>query len=205
MSESSQAAGWYYAEGDPPGTQRYWDGSAWQGGPQAMPGPEAAGGFGGVGGAQPVASPSDRILGRFIDVAIAIALSLIAAVTIGGGQATAFSSDYSFRAALAGLIAGLVYAVYELYMTANGGQTVGKKAMSTKIVNVDGSDIDMTVAVRRFSPYLASTVAGIIPILGVIVGIVVFLIGLASFVMLFTDDRNQTVWDKIGPTLVVKS
>jgi hypothetical protein len=29
-------AGWYYADGDPPGTHRYWDGSIWQGGPQAV-------------------------------------------------------------------------------------------------------------------------------------------------------------------------
>lgn len=35
--------GWYQAEGDPPGTQRYWDGSAWQGGPQPSVG---AGGSG---------------------------------------------------------------------------------------------------------------------------------------------------------------
>ena len=35
--------GWYYAEGDPPGTQRFWDGSQWVGGPQTggigSPGP----------------------------------------------------------------------------------------------------------------------------------------------------------------------
>ncbi len=29
-------AGWYYAQGDPPGTQRYWDGSSWQGEPQPV-------------------------------------------------------------------------------------------------------------------------------------------------------------------------
>lgn len=28
--------GWYYAEGDPPGTQRYWDGINWQGAPQLV-------------------------------------------------------------------------------------------------------------------------------------------------------------------------
>lgn len=28
--------GWHYAEGDPPGTQRYWDGTQWQGGPQPV-------------------------------------------------------------------------------------------------------------------------------------------------------------------------
>lgn len=41
---SSRAAGWYQAEGDPPGTQRYWDGAAWQGGPQVAP--DAAAAFG---------------------------------------------------------------------------------------------------------------------------------------------------------------
>ncbi len=28
--------GWYPADGDPPGTQRYWDGQTWQGGPQPI-------------------------------------------------------------------------------------------------------------------------------------------------------------------------
>ncbi len=30
----STPPGWYHAEGDPVGTQRYWDGVQWQGGPQ---------------------------------------------------------------------------------------------------------------------------------------------------------------------------
>lgn len=42
---NERPAGWYHAEGDPPGTQRYWDGSAWQGGPQAAP---DGGGLGGA-------------------------------------------------------------------------------------------------------------------------------------------------------------
>ena len=35
--------GWYHAEGDPPGTQRYWDGSVWVGGPQPAGQPAAGG------------------------------------------------------------------------------------------------------------------------------------------------------------------
>lgn len=34
--------GYYSAEGDPPGTQRYWDGNGWQGGPQIIPSQTAA-------------------------------------------------------------------------------------------------------------------------------------------------------------------
>lgn len=34
MTDTSMPAGWYHAEGDPAGTQRYWDGVTWQGEPQ---------------------------------------------------------------------------------------------------------------------------------------------------------------------------
>ncbi len=44
MSDQTPA-GWYHAEGDPPGTQRYWDGSVWVGGPQPV-GQTAVGGPG---------------------------------------------------------------------------------------------------------------------------------------------------------------
>lgn len=36
-NEGSVGPGWYHAEGDPQGTQRYWNGSEWQGEPQAVP------------------------------------------------------------------------------------------------------------------------------------------------------------------------
>jgi hypothetical protein len=39
---STWRPGWYHAEGDPPGTQRYWDGAAWQGEPQPVPAPTPA-------------------------------------------------------------------------------------------------------------------------------------------------------------------
>lgn len=37
LSEPMEA-GWYYAQGDPPGTVRYWDGELWQGEPILQPG-----------------------------------------------------------------------------------------------------------------------------------------------------------------------
>lgn len=44
---SSPPPGWYYADGDPPGTERYWNGTTWQGGPQPaqpkyIPSPQTA-------------------------------------------------------------------------------------------------------------------------------------------------------------------
>lgn len=33
---ASAAPGWYHAQGDPPGTERYWDGTAWTEGPRPV-------------------------------------------------------------------------------------------------------------------------------------------------------------------------
>lgn len=41
MSDSA-TPGWYHAEGDPPNTERYWDGSAWTDGPRPVGGFPAA-------------------------------------------------------------------------------------------------------------------------------------------------------------------
>lgn len=37
MSSSQLGPGWYHGEGDPPGTQRWWDGAQWVGEPVAVP------------------------------------------------------------------------------------------------------------------------------------------------------------------------
>ncbi len=54
-SPPTQSPGWYYAEGGPPGTHRYWNGAHWAGGPQpaqtSMPG---------AGFAQHLVAPLDR-------------------------------------------------------------------------------------------------------------------------------------------------
>ena len=36
MADDLPAAGWMHAEGDPPGTVRYWNGTSWQGDPQPV-------------------------------------------------------------------------------------------------------------------------------------------------------------------------
>lgn len=41
-------SGWYYAEGDPPGTQRFWDGAQWVGGPQVASGQPQGGAVAGA-------------------------------------------------------------------------------------------------------------------------------------------------------------
>ena len=80
----SQPPGWYYAQGDPPGTQRFWDGTKWEGGPQPVPGAPQS-----VTGAPPLAEPINRIGARIIDWIIWIIPSTIISFIFVGGAIAA--------------------------------------------------------------------------------------------------------------------
>ncbi len=131
MSDTpSQAPGWYYAQGDPPGTQRYWDGSSWQGGPQPVAG--AGGAAGGAGAMK--AENGDRFVAFLIDVGIIIAAYIVMLILIA--IASAISDTLG---GILSLIAGLAYLGYYIYnyiyLQGTTGQTIGKKMRNIKLVD----------------------------------------------------------------------
>lgn len=200
MSDApSQPPGWYYAQGDPPGTQRYWDGSAWQGGPQAIPQAE---GFGAPGTYDKASLPSPwlRLLARIVDgIIVAIPAFIIVAIIGGSYNGVAggsFSTDGA--AIVAGLLIGVVSLGYEYFFLAKDGATPGKKLVNVKVISEDGSELGSDGAIRR----LILSAAGILPFVGGLIGVVV---GLATIVMIFTDDRRQVPADKVAKSLVVKA
>lgn len=194
-----QPPGWYYAQGDPPGTQRYWDGSSWQGGPQPVPGAEGAVADS-AGGS--LADPGKRIVARLIDGIIWFVISLVFSLVIAGGSAFAGDQPSFLRGAIASLIGGAVVVAYEAFMVGTRGATAGKMALGMKVVNEDGSAADLNTGLRRMFLYIGFIFIGMIPILGGLLFLIVAIVGL---VFLFTDDKNQTPWDKIGKTLVVET
>lgn len=196
----TQPPGWYYAQGDPPETQRYWDGTQWQGGPQPVPGAgQGAPGQMGVGAMQDnLADAGKRIGARLIDVIIWIVVGAIFAVAIGGGSSSIGTTEFSGRSWIAGVVSTLVIAAYEVFMVANKGGTLGKLALGMKVVKEDGSPADMNSALMRIVTY----VIGIVPVVG---GFITFIVGLVSLVFLFSDKRRQAVWDKIAKTIVVNA
>ena len=150
MSESQMQPGWYYAQGDAPGTQRYWDGTQWVGGPppvgQTQDGAMTAGGAG-----QSV-EYGPRAVAWLIDVG-----PYLLAGFIGN-----FLSDSL------GFILGLVALVYLLankgVKMGQSGQSFGKASQGIKLVSENtGQPIGVGMALVRLFVSLLFMIPCFIP------------------------------------------
>ncbi len=191
-STSDTPPGWYHAAGDPPGTQRYWDGVTWQGGPQPVNLGNVSGSL--LSGA--LADPGKRIAARFIDLILwtvmtsaVSAVSGIGIVGIRAGAAIGLSL-------LSGVLGVAAVIIYETLMVSARGQTIGKQALGIKVVRVDGQPIERADAFKRIALFAVYAV----PFLGFLVA---FVMGVTSLVMVFSDEKRQALWDKLAETIVV--
>lgn len=196
----TQPPGWYYAEGDPPGTQRYWDGSKWEGGPQPVPGSQGDVGIGGPSLAEPI----NRIGARLIDGVIWFVINAVVFAVFVGGSAFSTGGASYVTGLFAGLVSTALIAGYEIFMVGSRGQTLGKMALGMKVTREDGSAPDFQVAAMRMAHYIALAVlAALTGVVGIIFNLVLLVIVIVSLVFLFSDNMRQTVWDKVAKTLVV--
>lgn len=246
MSQGQTPAGWYHAEGDPPGTTRFWDGSQWVGAPQAAT-PETAlppvndpmttppmgaavgGGLGPEAWGTPVGTPrlteaGSRIGGRLLDGLVWLVIGFVVNLptileTVGNAIEAAEDgldpADVEVSATsivLTGLINMVLIVAYEVFMNSRTSGTLGKRAISAKIIKEDGGALDDRTAFMRMVPYIAIQLLGIVTGVlftdvgaggSILLGSPFWIVGLIGLVMLFTDGRRQTPWDKVGKTLVV--
>lgn len=86
------------------------------------------------------------------------------------------------------LIPAALWIAYEGLMLSSGGQTLGKKAVGTKVVNADGSELQGNQAWLRA---ISRQVMGL-----------TYILGLIDALMVFTGGR-RTLHDRIGKTIVV--
>lgn len=193
----TQPPGWYYAQGDPPGTQRYWDGAQWQGGPQPVAG--AGGGIGQATAATNLASPWSRLGARIVDFFILLIPVIVIGAVIGGsGQFGGGGFGFDGRAFLGSLVATAISLGYEFYFLNKEGATIGKKLLNVKVVQEDGSELVQDVVIRR----LILGALAVIPFIGSLIS---FVVGIATAIMIFTDARRQTPNDKIAKTIVIRT
>lgn len=189
-----QPAGWYYAQGDPPGTQRYWDGNMWQGDAQPVPGGTR---FGTIEAADAApAEPGRRIAARLIDLLVWVMIAVVVAVPTG--IAMAVSDSDSLIETLGQLLAGVLIVVYEFLLISTGRGTVGKRLFGLRVTAIAGS-VDAQAALRRVALLLAYVLLARLPIVGFVLLLV---LPLAGLLMVFIDGKRQTPWDKIAGTMV---
>jgi uncharacterized RDD family membrane protein YckC len=181
--------GWYPAKGDPPGTQRYWNGTTWEGGPRPVPGVA-------VSDVLPLADLGRRVAARLIDLVIWVVIALVL-------DRILVVLSFDGFGAMSGLVGGLAVSGYEAYMVGTGGATVGKRLIGLSVMNEDGSVVGLAGGIRRAAILVGLTLLGLVPYLWVLSWLVIPLLLLAGILMIYADDRQQTPWDKIGRTLVV--
>ncbi len=201
MSESqTQPAGWYHAQGDPPGTQRYWDGSQWQGEAEPLPGEvEPIGDLG-------LAEPVNRIGARVIDGVVWIVLLLVVAYLVTGTSGIGLRAEgVSYAAHLVATVIGTaLVAAYEVLMVTTRQATLGKVALGLRVARQDGTPPGRNEALLRVVPFAApQLLAALAGGLGWLFVVLSVLIGVGSVVLLFIDPRRQAVWDKLARTVVV--
>jgi uncharacterized RDD family membrane protein YckC len=197
-----QPAGWYHAEGDRPGTQRYWNGERWEGGPQHVPGP---------GGASPVpAEPLNRVGARIIDIVVWALLLIPVGLVASGGSVLDPEPEVGYATqAVSSTIGVALVAAYEIYLVGATGRTIGKMVLSAitlspiRVVRTDGTPATYGDAAVRIAPFVVlQGLAGFLGRAGQVLSIATWALAVVSVVFLFTDGRRQAVWDKLAGTMV---
>ncbi|MGI9607131.1 MAG: RDD family protein [Acidimicrobiales bacterium] len=213
MSEAQQPPGWYPAEGDPPGTVRWWDGQKWVGGPQVQGAQQQAGyvapGAGQLANGRELADPWMRIAAAVIDGILTGIVGAIfggaAAFSSGFGgdnDAFDFSPDGSFI--VLATIGAIVIAAYHTAMNTYFSGGVGKLILGLRIVGRDGQEpLGVPLGPKRSANHLVDILAAV-PILNILVGIAQGIMNLVSLIFLFTDPEHRTVMDRFADTYVVK-
>ena len=129
-----------------------------------------------------LASAWRRFAGSFVDGLVFVPIIAVLMYAYWGRP---MSDHFVLRS----VMPAVVGVFYEALMLASCGQTLGKKAVGTKVVNPDGSDIQSSQAWTRA---ISRQVMALTQILGVVDALMVFSRG------------HRTLHDRFGKTLVVK-
>lgn len=179
---SGQAApGWHYAQGDPPGTVRWWDGEIWASEPIVQPGTI-------VRPVSDYASWGQRAGATLLDGLIV--LGLVIPIVALAAAFLLISETVGIIALVIAYVAAIIMGIY-LLSWAQGitGQTPGKRIMGIEVVRDDtGQYMGGGLGLGRY-----------------------FLSGLNSLPLYLGwlwplwDAKNQTLVDKILGTVVIKT
>lgn len=194
--------GWYHAEGDPPGTHRYWDGSVWRGDPVAIP--AAASPYGSpyeplAPSAIPlpplqhdVATYGRRALGWLIDLLIFVPVLGFVGFADDGSELTTTTAE-----TISGFVLGATYLLHlanVLVLQGITGQSVGKMLAGTQIVHQrDGTKVGFGLMLARLL------------IVGVLSAFTCSLYIIIDWISPAWDRNNERITDKMLKLTVVNA
>lgn len=152
-------------------------------------------------GVFPLASRAARFSGALLDGLVYMVPFIIGAFFINMDEIGFLAEDASDLEAFTAMGTGsfvmfagfLGVAIYQMYLISTTGQSIGKKAVNTRIIREDGSPVDFVSGVVLRAWIIG--VLGYIPILG-------NFIGLANVLFIF-GQRRQCLHDMIAKTIVI--
>ena len=157
-------------------------------------------------------SVGTRIGAKAIDIVIVIVINVVLSFA---AAAALFASDSSFGSAYldvggnlaASFVIGLVTLafdfLYNVVLVARTGGQPGKLMVGLRIVRADGAPLDFRTAFLRWSPILGLGVLSLVPLVGLVAGLARLVLLIVNLVLVCTDGRRQSVFDKIAGTYVV--
>lgn len=180
--QDAVAPGWYAAAGDPPGTQRYWDGSVWVGDPVLVPGAAHSAPSQSRAPANR-ANYGQRVIGVLVDLALWIP-SFVFAFAVDDGLITDSSLE-SISFALIG-VTFLLQLGNVWILQGITGQSLGKKVAKTRIIKeADGAPVGIGLMIAR------------LVIRAILTPITCYLYWLADWLWPAFDPDNQRLTDKM--------
>jgi uncharacterized RDD family membrane protein YckC len=144
----------------------------------------------------------DRFLARLIDGILVGIVSVIITIVL-----TAASDSFILTGVVSSIVTAALYLGYFAYLESTRGQTLGKQILKLKVVGPDGVTVPtMEQAIRR-NIWTAFGIAGVIPVLGALLGGLAELAAVILIAVGINGDavRRQHWFDKFaGGTQVLK-
>jgi uncharacterized RDD family membrane protein YckC len=128
----------------------------------------------------------DRFIAWLIDFIIISAISFAIFASIVGTTNLDWNEDTIFSEGTTYIPASLLFLAYWIISEYKGGQSIGKKILHLKVVNINGKSTSLLGVI--ISSFGKSFLLPIDVILGLI----------------FTNQKRQRIFNKIGDTIVIK-
>lgn len=140
-----------------------------------------------------LAGPGRRLLARIVDMVIYFVFLIIVGIAAGG------TGDDSTEVPLSPLLFIAVSLIYEVWMVAARGQTLGKMAVGIKVIRVDnGGPPGLNTSVSRWVlPGIFGAIGAFVQVFG--------LVSLLIYLSLLWGNNRQGWHDMLAKTLVAKA